>query len=139
MSNEDVKALLRRWTDAWNEHDPDSAAALLKENYVRHDTNGPDVIGPAGAKMFLRGIFDAFPDLRLEVTALIAENHLVAVRYTVTGTHTGEFNGIPPSGRNVDFQAHDWFSVDDGKISEQWVIIDVLGLLQQIGAIPPTN
>ena len=136
MPNEDDKAVLRRWAAAWNEHDPNAAAALLTEGYVRHDANGPDVVGPADAIVFLQTIFDAFPNLRLDESELISEGNLVAVRYVVTGTHQGAFNGIPPSGRDVNFEAHDWFKVEDGKIAEQWVILDVLGLLQQIGAIP---
>ena len=60
----------------------------------------------------------------------------MSVRYVITGTHKGVFNGIPPSGTDVSFDAHDWFMVENSKISEQWVVLDVLGLLQQIGAIP---
>jgi steroid delta-isomerase-like uncharacterized protein len=137
MPNEDDKAVLRRWAAAWNDHDPDAAVSLLTPSYVRHDPNGPDVVGPAGSMTFLQAIFDAFPNLRLDEAALVSEGGLVAVRYVVTGTHKGVFNGIPPSGIDVSFEAHDWFMVENGKITEQWVVLDVLGLLQQIGAIPP--
>ena len=136
MPNEDDKAVVRRWTAAWNDHDPDAAVSLLAESYVRHDPNGADVVGPAGSKMFLQAIFDGFPNLKLDEAALISEDGLLAVRYLVTGTHKGVFNGIPPSGTDVSFEAHDWFMVENGKITEQWVVLDVLGLLQQIGAIP---
>jgi steroid delta-isomerase-like uncharacterized protein len=136
MSHQDDTAVVRRWASAWNDHDPDAAVSLLAEGYVRHDSNGPDVVGPAGSRMFLQAIFDAFPNLRLDEAALISEGGLVAVRYLITGTHEGVFNGIPPSGGNVSFEAHDWFMVENGKITEQWVVLDVLGLLQQIGAIP---
>ena len=136
MSNEEHKAVLRRWADAWNDHDANAAVSLLTEGYVRHDPNGPDVVGPSDAKAFLQAIYEGFPNLRLDESALISEGDLVAVRYAVTGTHKGVFNGIPPSGRDVSFEAHDWFMVENGKITEQWVIIDVFGLLQQIGAIP---
>jgi predicted ester cyclase len=86
--------------------------------------------------VFLQSIFEAFPNLRLDEDALTSEGGLVAVRYGVTGTHKGVFNGIPPSGTDVSFEAHDWFMVENGKITEQWVVLDALGLLQQIGAIP---
>ena len=73
MPNEDDKAVVRRWTAAWNDHDPDGAVSLLTEGYVRHDPNGPEVVGPAGSKMLLQAIFDAFPNLRLDEAALITE------------------------------------------------------------------
>jgi len=136
MPNEDDKAVVRRWAAAWNDQDPDAAVSLLTEGYVRHDPNGPEVVGPAGSMMFLQAIFDAFPNLRLDEAALTSEGGLVAVRYVITGTHKGVFNGIPPSGTEVSFEAHDWFMVENGKITEQWVVFDALGLLQQIGAIP---
>jgi steroid delta-isomerase-like uncharacterized protein len=136
MPNEDDKAVVRRWTAAWNDHDPDAAASLLTESYVRHDSNGPDVVGPGGSKVLLQAIFDAFPNLNLDEAALISEGGLVAVRYVITGTHRGVFNGVPPSGSDVSFDAHDWFRFENGKITEQWVVLDTLGLLQQIGAIP---
>ncbi len=136
MPSEDDKAVVRHWAAAWNDHDPYAAVSLLAESYVRHDPNGPDVVGPAGSMMFLQAIFGAFPNLRLDEAALISEESLVAVRYKITGTHQGVFNGIPPSGVDVSFEAHDWFMVENGKIAEQWVVLDVLGLLQQVGAIP---
>jgi predicted ester cyclase len=86
--------------------------------------------------MLLQAIFDAFPNLRLDEAALVCEGGLVAVRYVITGTHKGVFNGIPPSGADVRFAGHDWFMVENGKITEQWVVLDTLGLLQQIGAVP---
>lgn len=104
MPNEDDKAVVRRWAAAWNDHDPDAAVSLLTEGYVRHDPNGPEVVGPAGSMMFLQAIFDAFPNLRLDEAALISEGGLVAVRYVITGTHRGVFNGIPPSGTEVSFR-----------------------------------
>jgi len=136
MSNEDAKVVVRRWADAWNDHDPDAAVSLLTQGYVRHDPNGPEVVGPAGSKMLLQAIFEAFPNLKLDEAALVCDGGLVAVRYVITGTHQGVFNGVPPSGADVSFTAHDWFKVDNGKIAEQWAMIDALGLLQQIGAIP---
>lgn len=66
-------AVVRRWAAAWNDHNPDAAVSLLKESYVRDDANGPEVVGPAGTMVLLQGIFDAFPNLRLDEAALISE------------------------------------------------------------------
>ena len=95
MPNDDDKAVVRRWTAAWNDHDPDGAVSLLTEGYVRHDPNGPEVVGPAGSKMLLQAIFDAFPNLRLDEAALISEGGLVSVRYVITGTHKGVSTASP--------------------------------------------
>jgi predicted ester cyclase len=60
----------------------------------------------------------------------------VAARYMVQGTHRGEFLGIPGSGRRVTIQAVESYRLDGGKLAEQWVVMDALGLLQQLGAVP---
>jgi len=81
-------------------------------------------------------VLAAFPGLRFETQHFIAEDDLVVSRVTAQGTHRGEFMGVPASGRHVDFQLVDTFRLSGGKIAEQWAFLDVLGLLQQLGAIP---
>ena len=136
MSTEEQKTAIRRWIEAWNTKDMDAAVELLAPDYVRHDANLPEVVGPQAQREFLAGVFGAFPDLDLKPDQLIAEDNLVTVRHVVRGTHRGEFLGVPATGRVVTFQAVDIFRLTGNKIVEQWVIIDALGLLQQLGAIP---
>lgn len=136
MSVADHEAVIRRWMDAWNTKDIDTAVQLLAPDYVRHDANLPDVVGPRAQRDFLDGMFRAFPDLTLRTERLIAQDHLVAVHLTAHGTHRGEFMGIPATDREATVQAVDIYRLADGRIAEQWVIIDVLGLMQQLGAIP---
>jgi steroid delta-isomerase-like uncharacterized protein len=136
MSTEEQKTAIRRWIEAWNTKDMDAAVELLAPDYVRHDANLPEVVGPQAQREFLAGVFGAFPDLDLKPDQLIAEDNLVTVRHVVRGTHRGEFLGVPATGRAVTFQAVDIFRLTGNKIVEQWVIIDALGLLQQLGAIP---
>ena len=81
-------------------------------------------------------MLSAFPDLHLQPEHLIAQNGLVAVRFSVRGTHRGEFLGVPASGREVRFESMEVFRLASGKIAEQWVVMNALGLLQQLGAIP---
>jgi steroid delta-isomerase-like uncharacterized protein len=78
----------------------------------------------------------AFPDLRLDIEHLVAEGDTIVVRFTAHGTHRGELLGILPTGKPVTVAAMELFRLADGKIAEQWVTMDVLGLLQQLGAIP---
>jgi steroid delta-isomerase-like uncharacterized protein len=87
-------------------------------------------------KLLLAGVTNAFPDLHHEIEDMVAERDKVAVRFNVTGIHKGEFQGIPPTGKKVSFGAMDFITLIDGKISEDWLSVDMIGLMQQIGAIP---
>jgi steroid delta-isomerase-like uncharacterized protein len=79
----------------------------------------------------------AFPDMHLEVHEMLADGDYVAVRYTLTGTHRGEFNGIPPTGRSFKVAEMILHRFDDGGMErEMWPHIDFMGLMRQIGAMP---
>jgi steroid delta-isomerase-like uncharacterized protein len=121
---------------AWNAKDLDAAVELLAEEYVRHDANLPEVVGPRAQRDFLAGLFMAFPDLNLQPERLIAQENLVVLHFTVQGTNRGEFMGMPATGREVMIQGVDIFRLIGDKIAEQWVVMDVLSLMQQLGAIP---
>ncbi len=137
MSTAAHKAVVRRWLAAWNEQDLDAAEGLLTPGYVRHDANVPDIVGPAAERQFIAGVLTAFPDLRFEIEQLVAEGDLVIGRYTARGTQRGVFAGVPPTGRAVVFQATESYRLVGERIAEQWVVMDTLGLLQQLGALPP--
>jgi steroid delta-isomerase-like uncharacterized protein len=136
MSVAEHEAVIGRWMDAWNAKDIDTAVDLLAPEFVRHDANMPDVVGPRAQRDFLDGMFLAFPDLTLRPERIIAQDNLVAVHLTAHGSHRGEFIGIPATQREATVQAVDIYRLADSRIAEQWVIIDVLGLMQQLGAIP---
>jgi steroid delta-isomerase-like uncharacterized protein len=136
MSEEQNKLVIRGWIDAWNANDLDAAEGLLEDGFVRHDSNLPDVVGPQAQRQFIATALAAFPDLHFDAEQLVAEGDLVMGRLRVRGTHRGEFMGVPPSGRPVDVQSTETFRLSKRKIAEQWVVMDVLGLLQQLGAIP---
>ena len=74
-----------------------------------------------------------FPDVRVSTDEIIAKEDIVAYRMTVSGTDTGEFLGLEPTGRPVRVSAFGWARVRDGRIAEQWGLIDDLGILEQIG------
>lgn len=137
MSTDEHKAFVRRWVAAWNEQDLDAAEGLLAPGYVRHDANAPDVVGPAAERQFIAGALAAFPDLRFDVEQLVAEGDLVIGRLTARGTHRGDFAGVPATGRAVVFQATESYRFEGDRIAEQWVLMDTLGLLQQLGATRP--
>jgi steroid delta-isomerase-like uncharacterized protein len=136
MSVVEQRSVIQRWIAAWNARDLDAAVELLAEEYVRHDANLPAVVGPRAQREFLAGLFMAFPDLNLQPERLIAQENLVVVHFTVEGTHRGEFMGLPPTAREFMIQAVDIFRLIGDKIAEQWVVMDVLGLMRQLGAVP---
>ena len=89
-----------------------------------------------GGKMFLTAFANAFPDSQIAVDDMIAEGDRVVTKKTMTGTHIGEFNGIPPTGKRVAIQYVDILRLRDGQIIEHWLSMDQLSFLQQLGVIP---
>ena len=139
MSAEENKAVVRRWIEAYNERDLEAEADVLAPDIVVHVPAAPGPLEGLEAEAWRRfsGSFaEAFPDLRLTVQDIAAEGDTVAARVDFHGTHRGEFQGIPPSGKEVAFSSMEFNRVADGKVEEHWVELDLLGLMQQLGAIP---
>ncbi|MBY4599217.1 ester cyclase [bacterium BD-1] len=107
-----------------------------------------DFVGHGGRNTFThadgmaeaRGWREAFPDLHITVEKQVAENDLVAVRWTARGTNTGTGNGIPATGKAVQITGTTLFRMDEGKIAEEWTCADSLGLMRQLELLPrPTQ
>src|SRR5215204_329245 len=108
MSEEENKAVIRRWIEAYNERDLEGEAAVLASGFVAHvpDAPGPlDLEGLEAWRQFTAPFTEAFPDLRLTVEDIAAEGDTVAARVAFRGTHSGEFQGIPPTGKQVAFSS----------------------------------
>lgn len=118
--------------------DTKSAEEILAETYLDHDIPGhPGDGSREELKQAVLGVRAAFPDIKPELLEILAEGDLVSVRVEAEGTHTGEpFNGIPPRGKNMRWQEIHIFRCQSGKIVEHWGVFDLLGILQQLGAIP---
>jgi steroid delta-isomerase-like uncharacterized protein len=95
-----------------------------------------EIHGLAGAKQYVTSLRAAFPDLQITIEDQVADGDRVATRWTARGTHTGAFQGIPPTGKQIRVSAINIDRIDDGKVVECWVNSDDLGLLQQLGVIP---
>ncbi len=135
--SEDPKDLVRRFVeDVQNDGNTDRTFDYVAEDAVNHST--PPGLPPdgRGAKLIFEAIRAGFPDHDAVIHEMIAEGDLVATRKSFTGTHTGEFFGIPPTGKRATFDVIDFVRVRDGKIVEHWNIVDQLGLLQQLGLAP---
>jgi len=137
VSKEENKAVVRRWIEAYNERDLEAEADVLATGLVVHVSAAPGPMeGLEAWRQFSGSFAEAFPDLRLTVQDIAAEGDTVAARVSFRGTHGGEFQGIPPTGKQVAFSSMEFNRVRDGKVEEHWVELDLFGLMQQLGAIP---
>src|SRR5918999_254307 len=132
------KALARRWVEGlFNEGNLDVADEILTPDFVLHAPFDPEGLrGPEAVKQFVSAYRNAFPDGHTTIEDQIAEGDKAVNRWTATGTHQGEFQGIAPTGNRVTFTGIDLIRVADGKLTEGWVELDALGWMQQLGAIP---
>jgi len=109
---------------------------LMSPDFVHHLTDPRLPEGREGIKALGQVIVAGFPDVHASVQELLADGDKVIERTQTSATHTGEFNGIPPTGRQVGWTEIHIYRLENGKIAEQWSEIDLLGLLVQLGAIP---
>lgn len=139
MSTEANKAVIRRWVaEGWNGGAVDDAAArYYAADYRMHDPAVPDLPpGLAGFKAYIRSFRDALADVDVALDDLLAEGDKVTWHFTLTATHAGTLLGIPATGRRVSVTGMLISRLADGKVAEEWINRDDLGLLQQLGAIP---
>jgi steroid delta-isomerase-like uncharacterized protein len=135
VSLEEKKAIVRRWIEVvWNQANIDAVDEFVTDTYVRHDPNIPEVRGPEEEKQHVARSLLAFPDLRFTIEDIVAEGGKVVVRLTGRGTHKGELLGIPPTDKQITLTTIEIYRLAEGKIDEQWVIMDALGVMQQLGA-----
>ena len=136
MSTEQNKALARRWIEEASKN-PALFDELLAPNFVQYFSGAPEPIRGIEASKQLNAVYrTAFPDFVTTVENLVAEGDKVAIRWSVRGTHTGDFQGIPPTGKHGMVTGTDIVRIEGGKIVEDWGVFDSLGLLQQLGVIP---
>lgn len=105
---------------------------LFTEGILDHTVLG-DTRGRDAVKARAGSLRAAFSDFSATAEELVAEGDMVALRATDRGTHDGEFMGLPPTGRKVEYLATAFFRFEDGRIAERWVQPDLFGLMKQIG------
>lgn len=132
------KAIARRIIEeVYNDGRFEVADELVAPDYVGHDAASPEPMrGPDGVKSQAEGYRAAFPDMRLTIADEIAEGDRVVTRWTATGTHEGELFGISPTGKQATVMGITISRIADGRIVENWISWDTLGLLQQLGVVP---
>ena len=109
---------------------------LYATDFVMHDPLQSDG-DLEHLKQYARGVLTGIPDLHIATDDLIAEGDQVVKRWTARGTHKGDFMGIPATGNQIEVAGIEIYRIADGKIVEIWGVMDSLGLMQQLGVIPP--
>ena len=135
---EEAKAVVRRWNDeGWSGGNYDLAHEIIAPVMTVHGAGGQAVgMGPEGLIDLIKTWRTAFPDGRMTVDDIIVEGDLVGIRNTWHGTQTESFYGIPPSGKEVHVTSVGLDRVTDGQVAEGWGELDMVGMMQALGAMP---
>jgi steroid delta-isomerase-like uncharacterized protein len=141
MSTQESKDVVRTMVErAMIDGAIEEAVTAYHANFIYHNpviASMPTLPpGPEGVQLLMASSRKAFPNMAYRIVALIAEDDMVAVLYTWTGTHLGEISGLPATGRTVTATGAIVCRVEDGKIVEQWDVDDRLDVMQQLGLIP---
>lgn len=136
MSKADNIAAQERFGKAVNTNNLSDMEQLVAPDCIDHDPAPGQVKGPAGYIFLLKQMIEAFPDFAVDVEQMVADDENVAFAYTITGTHRGNFFGVPPTGRRIRARGLQISRFNsDAMMVERWGSSDQLGILQQIGAI----
>ena len=135
MSTEETAAVARQMMERFDQRDLEGVLALAADDAVWHGF-APQPLDNAGYRQAISAFLDAYPDSRFSIDDVIAEGNKVAIRHSLRGTHQAAFQGIPPTGKPVKVSAIATFRVQNGKVAETWLNADLLGMLQQLGALP---
>ena len=128
---------VRRAYELINAGDIDAFADLLSDDFVEHEELPGLAPSKDGVRTFFRMQLAAFPDMRMDVADIIAEGDKAVARVRYSGTHRGEFQGMPATGKRFDVQLVDIFGFGpDGRVTEHWGVLDLMTMMQQLGVVP---
>jgi len=136
MSAEENKAIVRRYLDeAWIKRNLNILDELMAPNYARYLPGQVTPLDREGQKQRIAGFHAAMPDLDFLIEDLFAEGDRVVFRVKISGTHTGPFMGVAPTGKPLIVTAIDIARLENGKIVDHWGQMDMAGLMRQLGLI----
>ena len=145
MSAEQNKAIVRQFIEElWNNRNLDIADAIFAADCVTHQLrSGAEIAAaprsPESVKKHVAEWLAGFPDLRFTIEHMIAEADQVATRTVMQATHTGPWLGVAPTGKRISIRMTTVHRMANGKIAEDWVLVESLGVFQQLGLIPATS
>jgi steroid delta-isomerase-like uncharacterized protein len=135
----DNKSIVRRlYEEVWNERKMEVLKELISPSHALHEptnTSGSK-IGPEAYKRTINQFLTAFPDLRFAIEDTVSENDKVVACWTISGTHKGEYLGIPATDQKISIEGITVHHVAGGKIMDSFANWDALGLMQQLGVVP---
>jgi steroid delta-isomerase-like uncharacterized protein len=134
MSTEQNKAIARRFYEEFNNWE--AASSLLAPDYLAYMAGAPGPLSRDQHEAMVRSVAAAFPDMKLTIHEQIAEGDKVLTRLTAAGTHKGDFQGIPATGKTFSMEGWSLDRIVDGKIVEHRTIDDVMTMMMQLGVIP---
>jgi steroid delta-isomerase-like uncharacterized protein len=137
MTAETNKVVMRRFLEFINSASETLAQELISPDAVFHVPGRPEPMrGPAGYLAIIGMMRSGFPDIQWTLEEMVAEGDKVAARFIMRGTHRGTFFGVPPTGKTIAVPAMNFYRLSGGQFVEEHGQPDLLGLLQQIGAVP---
>lgn len=137
MSTEENKAIVRHYLDeVWNKGNVSIIDEVMAPTYARYMNASGAYLDRERQKQRISGMRQAFSELALTLEDITAEGDKVTIRVTLQGTHTGNFMGVPATGKQVAIEAIDIFRLVDSKVVEHWGVMDTFGLMQQLGVVP---
>jgi steroid delta-isomerase-like uncharacterized protein len=138
MTPEEHKSRMRDFYETiGSKHDMEALGDFLADDFVDHDAPPGMATGPDGIREMFAGFVAAFPDLRMSPETMYVDGNTVVSRVRMSGTHRGEFMGIPATGKPFTVQGIDIIRFEDGKAAERWGNFDDLSMMHQLGVIPP--
>jgi steroid delta-isomerase-like uncharacterized protein len=137
LAEENVTKVRRVIEEIYNQGNLGLADELFTSDFNRHDPSTPDVgRGPNGVRQVATRYRTAFPDLHLTIEDTLSDGDRVVVQWSSTGTHRGELQGVAPTGKKIAITGMSIIRFSSGRIAEEWVNWDTLGMLRQLAVIP---
>ncbi len=135
MSQQENIDATKKFGEAANTGNFELFNEVVAQGAVDHDPAPGQGVGPEGFRQFFTELRSAFPDLKIEVEHMVTDEDNVAFAYTVTGTHQGDFMGVPATGKRISARGMQIGRYENGKLVERWGSSDELGILKQLGQV----
>jgi steroid delta-isomerase-like uncharacterized protein len=136
VMSEDARSMVTRFYDGINAGNLGVIDELIADDFVEREEFPGISRDKEGVRQFFTIFRTAFPDMRMEAHEVLVDGDLACVRATMSGTHEGDFMGMPPSGKRFEVTGFDMVRIRDGRVVEHWGVMDAMKMMQQLGAMP---